>query len=163
MPEEINTVVTDRVRDMLPCPSPDAVDNLRAGCRRDQIHLVGDVMIDRLFANLVRARERGAAERLGLADERYGVITLHRPANVDDPAMLAQLLDAINTFAEELPLVFPAHPRTQPQLAAQHVSSRVNVVEPLGYRPALWNGRAGERIAPSVVSVLDDPRRSIDR
>ena len=94
MPEEINRVVTDRVSDVLLCPSEDAVANLRdEGFRDDQIHLVGNVMIDTLRANLDRARARQrAAERFGVGGAPYGVVTLHRPANVDDPAILAQLV-----------------------------------------------------------------------
>ena len=114
MPEEVNRVVTDRVSDLLLCPSPDAVDNLRAeGYRDDQIRLVGNVMIgNTLVGNLDRCRATEIAKRLGVAGGPYGVVTLHRPANVDDPAMLGQLLDALNTISTELPLVFPAHPPT---------------------------------------------------
>ncbi len=134
MPEEVNRVVTDRVSDLLLCPSPDAVDNLRAeGYRDDQIRLVGNVMIDTLVGNLDRARATEIAKRLGVAGGPYGVVTLHRPANVDDPAMLGQLLDALNTISTELPLVFPAHPRTRPQLAGRAVADRIVVTEPLGY------------------------------
>lgn len=134
MPEEVNRVVTDRVSDLLLCPSPDAVDNLRSeGYRDDQIHLVGNVMIDTLLANLERARDRNVTERLGVAGASYGVVTLHRPANVDDPAMLTQLLTALNKISDELPLVFPAHPRTRPQLANADLSPRISVVDPLGY------------------------------
>ena len=134
MPEEVNRVVTDRVSDLLLCPSPDAVDNLRAeGYRDDQIRLVGNVMIDTLVGNLDRARATEIAKRLGVAGGPYGVVTLHRPANVDDPAMLGQLLDALNTISTELPLVFPAHPRTRPQLAGRLVADRIVVTEPLGY------------------------------
>lgn len=134
MPEEINRVVTDRVSDVLLCPSADAVANLRAeGVREDQIHLVGNVMIDTLLANLDRARAQRAPERYGAGGGAYGVVTLHRPANVDDPAILAQLVSALNTIGDELPLVFPAHPRTHPRLADHHISPRVIVTEPLGY------------------------------
>jgi UDP-N-acetylglucosamine 2-epimerase (non-hydrolysing) len=134
MPEEINRVVTDRVSDVLLCSSPDAVDNLVAeGFRDDQIHLVGNVMIDTLLANLDRAKATGIAARLGVGDGPYGVVTLHRPANVDDPVMLRHLVGALNEIAGELPLVFPAHPRTLPRLTEAGVSERVRVIEPLGY------------------------------
>ena len=87
MPEEVNRVVTDRVSDYLFAPSADAVDNLRAeGYRDDQIHLVGNVMVDTLLANLDRARGLATSlARLGLEPGGYGLVTLHRPANVDDP------------------------------------------------------------------------------
>ena len=132
MPEEINRLVTDRVSDYLFATSPDAVDNLqREGYRDDQIHLVGNVMIDTLLANLPRARERGTAERLGLSPGGYGVITLHRPANVDDWEMLAGLMGALGEIARECPLVFPVHPRTRPMLASP--PRGVTLIEPLGY------------------------------
>ena len=134
MPEEVNRVVTDRVSDVLLCPSSDAVENLRAeGYRDDQIHLVGNVMIDTMLSNLERARSRDVATRFAVGDKPYGVVTLHRPANVDDPAMLGQLVRALNSISAELPLVFPAHPRTRPQLAAHDIDPRITVTEPLGY------------------------------
>jgi UDP-N-acetylglucosamine 2-epimerase (non-hydrolysing) len=92
MPEEVNRVVTDRVSDYLLAPSPDAADNLRVeGYRDDQIHVVGNVMVDTLLANLPRARQRGTLDELGLTARGYGVVTLHRPANVDDPGALDRL------------------------------------------------------------------------
>jgi UDP-N-acetylglucosamine 2-epimerase (non-hydrolysing) len=119
MPEEINRVVTDRVSDHLLAPSPDAVENLRReGYRDDQIHLVGNVMIDSLLANLDRARERPILDELGLAPGAYGVVTLHRPANVDDVAVLDRLVDALATIARQCPLVLPAHPRARSRLAS---------------------------------------------
>jgi len=134
MPEEINRVVTDRVSDVLLCSSPDAVDNLRAeGYREDQIHLVGNVMIDTMLANLDRARRQNVGGRLGVDGKPYGVVTLHRPANVDDPVILGQLVRTLNTISTELPLIFPAHPRTRPQLEAHDVDPRITVTDPLGY------------------------------
>jgi UDP-N-acetylglucosamine 2-epimerase (non-hydrolysing) len=132
MPEEVNRVVTDRVSDLLLAPSPDAVDNLQAeGYRADQIHLVGNTMIDTLLAHLDAARSRPVAERLGLAGAPYGVVTLHRPSNVDDPAVRASLLGALAEIGRQLPLVFPAHPRVRPHVAG--LGEGVVVTEPLGY------------------------------
>src|SRR5439155_13054039 len=92
MPEEINRVVADRVSDYLFAPSADAVENLRAeGYGDDQVHLVGNVMVDTLLANLDRARGSGVLARLGLEPGQYALVTLHRPANVDDPGALAAL------------------------------------------------------------------------
>ena len=88
MPEEVNRLVTDSVSDDLLAPSADAVDNLVAeGHPRGRVHLVGNVMIDTLLANLERARARGALGRLGLSPGGYGLVTLHRPANVDHVEM----------------------------------------------------------------------------
>jgi UDP-N-acetylglucosamine 2-epimerase (non-hydrolysing) len=134
MPEEINRVVTDRVSDYLFAPSPDAVDNLRAeGYRDDQIHLAGNVMVDTLLANLDRALASDVLARLGLSAGSYALVTLHRPANVDDPAALAALLAALGEIAERCPVVLPAHPRAAGRLAEAGLSSRIQVIPPAGY------------------------------
>jgi UDP-N-acetylglucosamine 2-epimerase (non-hydrolysing) len=134
MPEEINRVVTDRVSDLLLAPSADAVDNLRAeGYREDQIHLVGNVMVDTLLANLDRARERPILDAFGLRPGGYGVVTLHRPANVDDTTVFTGLLGALAQIADELPLVFPIHPRTRARLGEFREPAGLRLVEPLGY------------------------------
>jgi len=134
MPEEINRVVTDRVSDYLFAPSPDAVANLQdEGYRDDQIHLAGNVMVDTLLANLDRALQRDTLPRLGLTSGEYGLVTLHRPANVDDPAMLKGLLSALDEVAAMCPLVLPAHPRAAQQLQAAGMSERVRVIPPAGY------------------------------
>jgi len=134
MPEEVNRVVTDRVSDLLLAPSDDAVENLRAeGYREDQIHLVGNVMVDTLLANVARARQRTTLEDLALEPAGYGAVTLHRPANVDDPAVLAGLFDALAKVAERIPLVLPAHPRAAERMRAANRSDRIRIIEPLGY------------------------------
>ena len=134
MPEEINRVVTDRVSDYLLASSPDAVDNLRSeGYRPDQIHLVGNVMIDTLLANVDRARRRPVLDDLGVSAGGYGLVTLHRPSNVDHPEMLARLVGALGAVAEECPLVFPVHPRTRRQLATTDVPRGIALLEPTGY------------------------------
>ena len=134
MPEEVNRVVVDRLSDYLLAPSPDAVDNLRAeGYRADQVHLVGNVMIDTLFANRERALTAGALERLGLAAGGYGLVTLHRPANVDSPEALAPLVGALTKVAEELPLILPAHPRAAAALRDLVTTDRIRLIPPAGY------------------------------
>jgi UDP-N-acetylglucosamine 2-epimerase (non-hydrolysing) len=134
MPEEINRVVTDRVSDYLFAPSPDAVENLRAeGYTDDRIHLVGNVMVDTLLHSLERARSRTTVRDLGLDGRRYGLVTLHRPANVDDPHTLKALLGAFNSIARFLPLVFPVHPRTAARIATEGVDPSLIVTPPLGY------------------------------
>ena len=133
MPEEINRVVTDRVSDLLLAPSPDAVENLLAeGYRTDQVHLVGNVMIDTLLANVERARQREVASDLGCPTP-YGVVTLHRPSNVDDVDNLSALVDALAEIAAETPLIFPAHPRTMSRLSGLVLPPDLRVIEPLGY------------------------------
>jgi UDP-N-acetylglucosamine 2-epimerase (non-hydrolysing) len=134
MPEEINRVVTDRISDYLFAPSPDAVANLRAeGHRADQIHLVGNVMVDTLLANLDRARASDVLARLALEPGEYALVTLHRPANVDDPAALSGLLAALDEVARACPVVLPAHPRAVQQLRSAGISDRVQVIPPAGY------------------------------
>ena len=134
MPEEVNRVVTDRVSDYLLAPSPDAADNLRAeGYRDDQVHLVGNVMIDTLLANLERARASDVLDRLGLTRGGFGLVTLHRPANVDDPRVLANLLKALGEIAGRCPLLLPVHPRAAGRLAEAGVPGGIRLVPPAGY------------------------------
>jgi UDP-N-acetylglucosamine 2-epimerase (non-hydrolysing) len=132
MPEEINRIVTDRISDYLFAPSEDAVDNLWAeGFGPAHVHLVGNVMVDTLLANAGRAAARGTLARLGLEPGRYGLVTLHRPANVDDPAVLSALLPALAEVSRDCPLVLPAHPRTATRL--QGLPATVTVIPPAGY------------------------------
>ncbi|MGH3902711.1 MAG: non-hydrolyzing UDP-N-acetylglucosamine 2-epimerase [Pseudonocardiaceae bacterium] len=146
MPEEVNRVVTDRVSDLLFAPSPDGVDSLAAeGVEADRIHLVGNVMIDTLLANLERSRDRPVAARLGVDGDGYGVVTLHRPANVDDPATLEGILGALAAVSAACPLVLPVHPRSAPAIRAFGLPPSVVVAEPLGYLDFLAL-QAGARI-----------------
>ena len=132
MPEEVNRVVTDRVSDVLLAPSPDAVANLHSeGYREDQIHLVGNVMVDTLLANLDRAMARDTLPALGLQAGEYALVTLHRPANVDDPGALTPLLAALGELARVCPVVLPAHPRAAARLRG--IPSQVRVIPPAGY------------------------------
>ncbi len=138
MPEEVNRVVTDRVSDYLFAPSQDAVANLRSE-GRDDAHLVGNVMVDTLLANLDRARERDTLARLGLKPGGYGLVTLHRASNVDDPAVLERLLSALDEVGAMCPLVLPAHPRLANRIAqASQISEatqagRMRIIPPAGY------------------------------
>jgi UDP-N-acetylglucosamine 2-epimerase (non-hydrolysing) len=121
MPEEINRVLTDALSDLLFVTEQSAVRNLRSeGIARDRIHLVGNTMVDTLLRHRDRAEQSAVLQRLGLAKTNsgkpatlpYGVVTLHRPSNVDDPAAFRSILDALLTIGKTLPLVFPLHPRT---------------------------------------------------
>src|SRR4051812_46293605 len=118
MPEEINRVVTDRVSDLLLCPSPDAVHNLRAeGIDPDRVVLVGNTMIDSLSTLLDAARARDALARHGLEPGAYVLVTLHRPSLVDDEELLGRTLEVLAEVAEALPVLMPVHPRTRARLA----------------------------------------------
>jgi UDP-N-acetylglucosamine 2-epimerase (non-hydrolysing) len=132
MPEEINRVVTDRVADLLYAPSEDAVRNLLAeGTAPHRIELVGNVMVDSLFHALGEVAERDAAGALGFERDAYGLVTLHRPSLVDDPARLAAAVDALEEIARRLPLVWPVHPRTRSRLVSS--TERLCLIEPVGY------------------------------
>ncbi len=136
MPEELNRIVTDVLADFLFAPSADAVENLAAeGIDRSKIHFVGNSMIDSLRRHLPAARARQAHVRFGLKPREYAVVTLHRPSNVDDPAGLARILDALRELAARLPIVFPAHPRTAARMEGLGGPplAGVTVCEPLGY------------------------------
>jgi len=113
MPEEINRILTDALSDWLFVTEPSGEENLlREGIDPKRIHRVGNVMIDTLLAHAERARERDTLERLGLVAGEYAALTLHRPSNVDEPAQLLQLFAVFEEIHREIPLVFPAHPRT---------------------------------------------------
>lgn len=145
MPEEINRVVTDRLSDALLAPSADAVDNLVAeGYRPDQIHLVGNVMVDTLLTNLDRARQRPILSDLGLERKGYALVTMHRPANVDDPVVLSRLMAAVESVADRLPVVLPAHPRSAESIRSLTSSENVSLIDPAGYLDfvALQDGAA---------------------
>jgi len=137
MPEEINRVVTDRVSDLLFTPSGDAVENLAAeGVPSERVHLVGNVMIDSLVAALPAASALGAPARHRVAARSYVLVTLHRPCNVDDPATLRELLDALVLLGESGPVLFPVHPRTRARIAAlgmNGLNGGLRLLEPLPY------------------------------
>ena len=137
MPEEINRIVTDRLADLLLTPSADGDENLRnEGVPAEKIHLVGNIMIDTLMRHLPMATLDRIRDRVPVHDKMYGVLTLHRPSNVDDPKSLRQILKAVATIATELPIVFPVHPRTRERLKTSGVDdllTHVVLTEPLGY------------------------------
>lgn len=139
MPEELNRLVTDVLADVLWTPSPDADENLLAeGVPQSRISRVGNIMLDSF--ELVRPAIEAAdvAGELRLERGGYGVVTLHRPSNVDEPAQLLRLVDALIETQRRLPLVFPVHPRTKKRLAGTLFDGRlaragVRLIEPLPY------------------------------
>lgn len=117
MPEEINRIVTDSLADMLLVSEPAGMENLRReGHAEEQLHLTGNVMIDTLRRLLPKAQHQDTLHRLSLRSGQYGVVTLHRPANVDEPQTLARLLEVLAEASHDVPLVFPIHPRTKARL-----------------------------------------------
>ena len=140
MPEEINRVVTDRVATLLLTPSPDADQNLLAeGIPSAAIHRVGNVMIDTLLTHLKRAKERPTLKRFGLNAGAYGLVTLHRPSNVDDPRTLESVLETLEWIQERVPLLLPLHPRTRHRLEEFSLLGKatalpnLELADPMGY------------------------------
>jgi len=135
MPEEINRVLTDKVSDLLFTHSPEAEDHLLAeGCDEAAIHYVGNTMIDTLVALRDRIAASGAMAAHGLEPGGFVLVTLHRPALVDGP-LLKEAADGLARLAAELPVFFPAHPRTQKAIRALGIGEIPGVViaDPLGY------------------------------
>jgi len=137
MPEEINRVLTDAVSDFLFTTERAANDNLaREGVRPEQIHFVGNVMIDTLFRYREQARESSILKSLGVEPRGYSLLTLHRPSNVDSEQTLRPLLDVVSRIQSETAVVFPVHPRTRRQLRVNgHMPAMANLrlVDPLPY------------------------------
>ncbi len=140
MPEEINRLLTDQIADLLFTPSADADENLRAeGIPQERIRLVGNIMIDSLHKHLERSRQSPIKTQLGLTDENYAMLTLHRPANVDELAVFGRILDALEKISEQLPVVFPIHPRTRKTIIELGLRERVaamkglRLIDPLSY------------------------------
>jgi UDP-N-acetylglucosamine 2-epimerase (non-hydrolysing) len=135
MPEEHNRVVTDHLSSVLLTHSASAVTNLEAeGIAGEHVHLVGNTMLGSLPAHSNTTRAAAPWNRLGVEPGRYGLVTLHRPALVDDPDRLRETADALSELARETPIVFPVHPRTQARLEALDVdTSALVLTAPLGY------------------------------
>ena len=135
MPEEINRLVTDAITNYFFTTSEVANANLRrGGVQEEQIFFVGNTMIDTLLKQRPRFKKPAVWEQLRLKEKNYLVMTLHRPANVDQESQLKALLDEIIAHSEELPLVFPVHPRTAKILENLNIGhQRLHMIEPLGY------------------------------
>src|SRR5216683_406063 len=135
MPEEINRRLTDQLCALLFATSPEAIGHLaNEGVAVNSVHLVGNPMIDTLVANLERF-DTGAARSARGLPERYVVATLHRPANVDDPVVAAELVKALHEVAAEIDVIIPVHPRGRAALDEAGLSTheRIHACEPLGY------------------------------
>ncbi len=140
MPEEINRLVTDALADILWTPSADGDENLiREGVSREKIQRVGNIMIDSLEMLRDKIQGQAACSDFGLKPQQFGMVTLHRPSNVDDPKKLAKLFDLLFRLSKKIPLVFPIHPRTRksadqigilPQLDQ---SKELILLDPLNY------------------------------
>ena len=141
MPEEVNRLATDVLSDFLWTPSYDADENLQhEGISQEKIIRVGNIMIDSL--ELMREKIENLSEysKYGLQPSEYGVVTLHRPANVDNPEILKELRDKLIHISAKLPLIMPVHPRTKKNLVEQKLWDELDntpnlyLTEPLGYK-----------------------------
>jgi UDP-N-acetylglucosamine 2-epimerase (non-hydrolysing) len=136
MPEEVNRVLTDAVSDLLFTSEEGARDNLvREGIDSSKIHFVGNVMIDCLIDAWPAVEEQREWAALGLQAKSYGLVTLHRPSNVDRPEVFSRLVSGLEEIAARIPLLFPVHPRTRARLrdAGLCEGSSIRLLEPLGY------------------------------
>lgn len=135
MPEEINRIVTDSISDYFFTTSHTANENLRSeGKREDQIFFVGNTMIDTLKKNMDRLRKPAGWDAWKLSPGEYFVMTLHRPANVDDKQQIISILSAIEMSTGNLPVIFPVHPRTRKNMEKFGISSpRFHIADPMGY------------------------------
>ena len=144
MPEEINRIVTDSISDVLLVSEPAGLDNLeREGVPHERVRYCGNVMIDSVVDQLPSAKALDMPGRIGLRRGEYAVATLHRPSNVDVPARLRELIAFLQRMANELPVVFPVHPRTEKMLTELGLrdelarDDRARLIPPLGYREFL--------------------------
>jgi UDP-N-acetylglucosamine 2-epimerase (non-hydrolysing) len=136
MPEEINRLLTDQMSSVLFIHSPEAKDNLlREGIAESKILFPGNVMIDTLVRLLPQARDRFPALASQFRLTKFGLVTLHRPSNVDDPALLNSFFSALSEISGEIPLIFPIHPRTRARISAQlsAMPPTLQIVDPLSY------------------------------
>ncbi len=140
MPEEINRIVTDALADLLFTTSRDAGKNLQdEGIAKKKIFFVGNVMIDTLEKYRSKAKKLNTPSKLGLRPQQYALLTLHRPSNVDVPHAFEGILDALVTIQREIPILFPAHPRTIHRIEEfgfeekLKAASNLQIIEPLGY------------------------------
>ncbi len=140
MPEEINRVLTDSISDLLFCTEQSGVNNLlREGISPKRIHMVGHVMIDTLLRNKEKAKKSNILNLLNLDGDDFAVLTLHRPSNVDDPVIFGRILDALTIIQNDMPVIFPIHPRTRKNLVSCSLGKRLEempgfrLTDPLGY------------------------------
>jgi UDP-N-acetylglucosamine 2-epimerase (non-hydrolysing) len=139
MPEEHNRVLTDHLSSILLAHSASALDNLeREGIDLRLAHLVGNTMIDSLLMHVEKARAQSPWDAFGLRPREYALVTLHRPALVDEPALLAAAVEALIALASTTPIIFPVHPRTRERLVALGHGARLEeagvvLSPPLGY------------------------------
>ena len=142
MPEEVNRIVTDSLADLLLTPAEDANANLKhEGVPDHKVKLVGNIMIDALVENLERANQQKTLEGLGLTQSGFVYVTLHRPSNVDSKNSLTKIVAELNILSNQMPVVFPMHPRTRKMLSEFGISlsksNGLKILDPIGYHDSL--------------------------
>jgi UDP-N-acetylglucosamine 2-epimerase (non-hydrolysing) len=158
MPEEINRMVTDAICDHFFTTSSTANANLEmAGIEQDRIHFVGNTMIDTLYQNLHKLQQPSLWNEHGLQSKDYFLVTLHRPANVDDTANLTHLLDVILQETGSKPVVFPVHPRTLKNLDAKYTGiSKLILVEPMSYLEFMYMVRHAQGVITDSGGITEE-------
>jgi len=135
MPEEINRILTDRISSLLFCPTRQAVEHLKSEGTQSKVEHVGDVMYDAtLFARQASARASSILEHLNLESGSFGLCTLHRAANTNDPVSFKRLCTFLEAQAADTRLVFPVHPRTRKLINEQGIQlANIQMIDPVGY------------------------------
>ena len=143
MPEEINRILTDAISDYLFVTEQSGLDNLKAeGVADDKVFFVGNCMIDSLVEHLDKASQLNTLDQYHLSPKSYAVATLHRPSNVDDIAVLGKIFSTFEVIQQDMPIIFPIHPRTRKNILEFELSiggdsvlgnKNLHLVEPLGY------------------------------
>lgn len=137
MPEEVNRILTDRISNILFCPTTAAINNLeKEGFKnfKTEIVKVGDVMLDTLLYYKEKAKEKSSIlKKLDLTGKDFVLTTIHRAENTNDPARLKSICGAINEINKKLPVVLPLHPRTKNYLTTNNIKLDAIITEPLGY------------------------------
>ncbi len=139
MPEEINRKLTDQIADYLFITEKSALNNLqKEGIDLNQVYFVGNIMIDNLIRNLEKAKQIGYYKNLDLKSKAYGLVTIHRPSNVDKKEDLQKVFEILNYIQTKIKIIFPIHPRTQKNLEKYNLREDINksnivLIEPLGY------------------------------
>jgi UDP-N-acetylglucosamine 2-epimerase (non-hydrolysing) len=140
MPEEINRILTDAISDLLFVSETSGVENLRReGTSEDRIFFVGNVMIDTLMHHIQKARQLPVLQQFNLQPKKYGIVTMHRPANVDSPEKFRSILEGLIFVSKSVPLLFAMHPRTQKNIQQSGLQGlfdqnpQIRITEPFGY------------------------------
>ena len=175
MPEEINRILTDSISDLLFTTEQSANENLEnEGVPSDKIFFVGNTMIDSLITQLNKAVQRNTLEKISLSKNgngsiKYGLLTMHRPVNVDNPDILMSFFKTISSMAVDIPIIFPAHPRTVKQIENHnlerfftsiydvlHNKGGIALIEPLGYLDMLNLLRSAEYVVTDSGGIQEE-------